>query len=85
MPCTPIVAPADLVSQKPASNGLILQPGRLRCGCHAPNHGAREMISGSNGADRRSLAVGLAVAKLLAGSPSASQPHQKCHGDVGTQ
>lgn len=82
MPTTPIVAPAvaDLVSSDEAyyaANGLILRNPTLinfldGCAlslpCHAPGTApVGLMISGSNGADRRILAVGLAVEALLAG------------------
>lgn len=82
MPTTPIVAPAvaDLVASDEAyyaANGLILRNPTLinfldGCAlslpCHAPGTApVGLMISGSNGADRRILAVGLAVEALLAG------------------
>lgn len=82
MPTTPIVAPAvaDLVASDEAyyaANGLILRNPTLinfldGCAlslpCHAPGTApVGLMISGSNGADRRILAVGLAVETLLAG------------------
>ncbi|AUA58032.1 Glutamyl-tRNA(Gln) amidotransferase subunit A [Achromobacter spanius] len=82
MPTTPIVAPAvaDLVASDEAyyaANGLILRNPTLinfldGCAlslpCHAPGMApVGLMISGSNGADRRILAVGLAVEALLAG------------------
>lgn len=82
MPTTPIVAPAvaDLVASDEAyyaANGLILRNPTLinfldGCAlslpCHAPGTApVGLMISGSNGADRRILAVGLAVEALLVG------------------
>lgn len=82
MPTTPIVAPAvaDLAASDEAyyaANGLILRNPTLinfldGCAlslpCHAPGTApVGLMISGSNGADRRILAVGLAVEALLAG------------------
>lgn len=82
MPTTPIVAPAvaDLVASDEAyyaANGLILRNPTLinfldGCALSLPCH-ARDtapvglMIAGSNGADRRILAVGLAIEALLAG------------------
>ncbi|AZS79812.1 amidase [Achromobacter spanius] len=80
MPTTPIVAPAvaDLVASDEAyyaANGLILRNPTLinfldGCAlslpCHAPGTApVGFMIAGSNGADRRILAVGLAVEALL--------------------
>ena len=82
MPTTPIVAPAvaDLVASDEAyyaANGLILRNPTLinfldGCAlslpCHAPDTApVGLMIAGSNGADRRILAVGLAIEALLAG------------------
>ena len=82
MPTTPIVAPAvaDLVASDEAyyaANGLILRNPTLinfldGCALSLPCQAAGTapvglMISGSNGADRRILAVGLAVEALLAG------------------
>ncbi|MFF7056229.1 amidase [Achromobacter spanius] len=82
MPTTPIVAPAvaDLVASDEAyyaANGLILRNPTLinfldGCALSLPCHAQGTapvglMISGSNGADRRILAVGLAVEALLAG------------------
>lgn len=82
MPTTPIVAPAvaDLVASDEAyyaANGLILRNPTLinfldGCALSLPCHALGTapvglMISGSNGADRRILAVGLAVEALLAG------------------
>ncbi|EFF75049.1 amidase [Achromobacter piechaudii] len=82
MPTTPIVAPAvaDLVASDEAyyaANGLILRNPTLinfldGCALSLPCQAAGTapvglMISGSNGADRRILAVGLGVEALLAG------------------
>ncbi|WP_434641317.1 amidase [Achromobacter piechaudii] len=82
MPTTPIVAPAvaDLLASDEAyyaANGLILRNPTLinfldGCALSLPCQAAGTapvglMISGSNGADRRILAVGLAVEALLAG------------------
>ncbi|WMD21905.1 amidase [Achromobacter seleniivolatilans] len=82
MPTTPIVAPsvADLSASDEAyyaANGLILRNPTLinfldGCALSLPCHAKGSapvglMISGSNGADRRILAVGLAVEALLAG------------------
>ncbi|TRM52310.1 amidase [Achromobacter sp. LC458] len=82
MPTTPIVAPAvaDLVASDEAyyaANGLILRNPTLinfldGCALSLPCHGPDTapvglMIAGSNGADRRILAVGLAIEALLAG------------------
>ncbi|WP_332608045.1 amidase [Achromobacter sp. ESBL13] len=82
MPTTPIVAPAvaDLVASDEAyyaANGLILRNPTLinfldGCAlslpCHAPDTApVGLMIAGSNGADRRILAVGLAIEALFAG------------------
>lgn len=82
MPTTPIVAPAvaDLVASDDAyyaANGLILRNPTLinfldGCAlslpCHAPDTApVGLMIAGSNGADRRILAVGLAIEALFAG------------------
>ncbi|MNT16261.1 amidase [compost metagenome] len=80
MPTTPIVAPAvaDLVASDEAyyaANGLILRNPTLinfldGCALSLPCHAQGTapvgfMIAGSNGADRRILAVGLAVEALL--------------------
>ena len=82
MPTTPIVAPpvADLAASDEAyyaANGLILRNPTLinfldGCALSLPCHADGTapvglMIAGSNGADRRILAVGQAVEDLLAG------------------
>ncbi|WP_212575904.1 amidase family protein, partial [Vibrio cholerae] len=80
MPTTPIVAPAvaDLAADEAyyAANGLILRNPTLinfldGCALSLPCHAAGTapvglMIAASNGADRRVLAIGLAVEELLA-------------------
>lgn len=81
MPTTPIVAPAvaDLQASDEAyyaANGLILRNPTLinfldGCALSLPCHAAGTapvglMIAASNGADRRVLAIGLAVEELLA-------------------
>ncbi|SSW67316.1 amidase [Achromobacter agilis] len=82
MPTTPIVAPAvaDLQASDDAyyaANGLILRNPTLinfldGCALSLPCQAAGTapvgfMIAGSNGADRRILAIGLSVEELLAG------------------
>ncbi len=82
LPTVPIVAPpvADLAASDEAyyaANGLILRNPTLinfldGCAlsvpCHAPGSApVGLMIAGSNGADRRILAVGMAVEDLYAG------------------
>jgi aspartyl-tRNA(Asn)/glutamyl-tRNA(Gln) amidotransferase subunit A len=82
MPTTPIVAPAvaDLQASDDAyyaANGLILRKPTLinfldGCALSLPCQAAGTapvglMIAGSNGADRRILAIGLSVEELFAG------------------
>lgn len=82
MPTTPIVAPAvaDLAASDDAyyaANGLILRNPTLinfldGCALSLPCHAEGTapvgfMIAGSNGADRRILAIGLSVEALLTG------------------